>query len=292
MRSIRATYTRRSSVSPSVLARLGLAAAIFLLTGCQNMLVYHPATDNESNLVAQARQQGLEPWPQEGDGRIGWRAPPVHAGTDRAAGQETARLLVLHGNAGHSLDRQHFVTGFRSVHDSVAWEVFLFEYPGYGSRSGTPSEETIMQEAAEALELLIAEDASRPIYLLGESLGSGVASRLAAEYPEAVPGILLITPFTNLEDVGAALFPRFLVRTILRDRYDTEKALSAYRGRVAFLIAGQDELVPTELGESLYEGYAGPKERWLQESAGHNTLNYSPDTSWWREVSDFLIGER
>ncbi|MFW5827983.1 MAG: alpha/beta hydrolase [Alkalispirochaeta sp.] len=273
-----------------MLARFVLAAAIVLLTGCQDMFVYFPTTDDESSLVAQARQQGLEPWPHQGEGRMGWRAPPAQAETDRTGGQETARLLVFHGNAGHSLHRQHFVTGFQSTDDSVAWEVFLFEYPGYGSRPGNPSEETIMQAAAEALELLLAQDDSRPVYLLGESLGSGVASRLAAEYPDAVPGILLITPFTNLEDVGAARFPRVLVTTILRDRYDSEKALSSYRGRVAFLIAGRDEVVTTELGQSLYEGYPGPKERWVQETAGHNTLNYSPHSPWWQEVSDFLKG--
>lgn len=294
------------------------------------MFVYYPSTDNESALLARASRVGLEAWPARGEDRIGWRAPPPGranaAGEDtshssgsaaprssgddasRSSGGETSqdsanhaqahRLLVFHGNAGHSLDRRHFATGFQSVDArrsssndaSSGWEVYLMEYPGYGSRPGSPSEDSFMRAAREAIDRLLAEDPSRPVYLLGESLGSGVATQLAAEYPESVPAVFLVTPFTNLVDAGATLFPRVFVRAVLRERYDNESALTRYRGRVAFLLAGEDEVVTTELGRRLYEGYDGEKRLWIQEDAGHNTLDYSPGAAWWQELSDFLLG--
>jgi hypothetical protein len=99
-----------------------------------------------------------------------------------------------------------------------------------------------------------------------------------------------VTPFTNIVDVGRRSFPGVLVRAILRDRFDSEVALSGYRGRVGFLLAGQDEVVSTELGQRLYDGFDGEKRLWVQERAGHNTLDFSPTSPWWQEAAAFLRG--
>ncbi len=265
--------------------------AMFLIS-CQNAFVYHPTRAGEQALLEQAEQAGFTPWPQAGEDRIGWRAAPEPPAPDPQSSRdkEPARALVFHGNAGHSLHREYLARGLQSAERGPGWDVHLFEYPGYGSRDGTPGEETIMNAAAEALETLLAEDEQRPVYLVGESLGSGVAAALAARFPEHVPAVLLITPFTNLEDVGAAMVPRPLVRLILRDRYDAKAALETYDGRVGVLIAGEDEVVTPELGTRLYESYDGEKRKWVQQDASHNTLDYTPGSPFWDELTDFLLG--
>ncbi len=281
-------------------AVLTVLAASLLLTSCQDAFVYHPSTADEATLLEEASRKGMEPWPEAGENRMGWHAPPADTGdgvgsgdgADTAGARPSAphRVIVFHGNGGQSVRRDHFVEGFQSPNTVGTWEVYILEYPGYGSRPGDPSEEVLVSAAADAVERLLAEDSSRPVYVVGESLGTGVASQVAAAYPEAVPAILLITPFTSIVDVGAARFPRFLVRAILKDRYDSEDALSRYDGRVGVLLAGEDSVVPTELGRRLYEGYDGPKQLWIRESAGHNNLDYSPSLPWWRELTEFLLG--
>ena len=74
---------------------------------------------------------------------------------------------------------------------------------------------------------------------------------------------------------------------MLSERYDSQEALTRYEGPVAFLIAGNDEIVPAALGRKLYDGYQGPK--WLREQAGagHNTLDFDPRAQWWRELEEF-----
>lgn len=286
---------------PNAALRIGAVMTIFtaslLLTACQDAFVYHPSTADEATLLEEASRKGMEPWPEAGENRMGWYAPPAEAGgaagTGAASGAgspDPHRVIVFHGNGGQSVRRDHFLEGFQSSNTIGAWEVYLLEYPGYGSRPGDPSEEVLVSAAADAVERLLEDDPSRPVYVVGESLGTGVASQVAAAYPEAVPAVLLITPFTSIVDVGAARFPRFLVRAILKDRYDSEAALSRYEGRVGFLLAGEDSVVPTELGRRLYESYDGPKRLWIQESAGHNNLDYSPELPWWRELSAFLLG--
>ena len=102
-------------------------------------------------------------------------------------------------------------------------------------------------------------------------------------------GLLLVTPFTSLADVAAHHYPLLPVRALLSENYDSVEALSHYRGPVAFLLAGRDEIVTTELGRELYERYSGPKWLRVEERAGHNTLPYHPGAGWWGEVSRFLI---
>jgi len=73
------------------------------------------------------------------------------------------------------------------------------------------------------------------------------------------------------------------------DRYESVKHLENYRGPVAVLIAGRDEVIPARHGHALYDAYAGPKRRWVQEDRSHNNVNFEPGAAWWGEVMDFLV---
>ena len=260
-----------------------LTAVIFalgvfiMLTALQRQLIYFPDKAQADELSGLASRMGLQAWRDNAGEAIGWRTP----------GDPSARyrMLVFHGNAGYALNRGYFVTGLRALGNQ--WDVFLFEYPGYGAREGTPSEASFQTAATQALEALLAAD-SRPVFITGESLGSGVASFLASKFPDDVAGLLLVTPFSSLVDVAAHHYPFLPVRTLLTERYDSREALAHYGGPVAFLLAGRDEVVTSELGQQLYDSYSGPKWLYIEEYAGHNTLPYSPGDRWWDEVSDFL----
>ena len=252
-----------------------------LLSGCQDFFVYHPTVEDEATVHALADSRRLEPWLGAGQVRVGWYAASSTSG-------EAQRVILFHGNGGQAVDRDHYVRAFHGPRALGEWDVYILEYPGYGSRPGEPSEQALIAAARDATERLLDQEPEKPLYIVGTSLGSGVASQIGAEYAQRVPAILLITPFTNIEDVGASTFPRFLVRMILRDRYDNESALAQYNGRVAVLLAGEDRVVPTELGRRLYDGYGGPKKLWIQPEAGHNTLNFDPSLQFWAEVTRFL----
>ena len=206
-----------------------------MLTAFQRQLIYFPQTASEPDLVSEATAVGWQPWRDTDGGLIGWRP----ADKSNAA----RRMLVFHGNAGYALHRTYFAAGL-----GEDWEVLLFEYPGYGARGGKPSAESIKAAASEAVKALTQEDAP-PVYLLGESLGSGVASYLAGAFPQQIAGVLLVTPFTRLSDVASHHYPWLPVRALLRERFDSVGSLAGYGGPVAFLVAGEDEVVPAELGK-------------------------------------------
>lgn len=269
-----------------ILAIIALVYVVILLlyTLFQRNLIYYPQTASETSLVAQAKAYGLEPWRNSSGDLIGWIGR-----SEFDTSQPTRRVLVFHGNAGNAVVRDYFVSLFNQ--GEFNWQVYLLEYPGYGARSGRPSEKAFVTAALEGFDLL-QTDNEGPIFLLGESLGSGIATQLAAERSDHVAGLLLITPFTRLADVGRHHFPWLPINTLLRDRYDSKAALHHYHGPVAIVTAEHDTIVPAKFGRELYEHYAGPKIYIQLEGRGHNNIGYHPRDPIWSEVVHFLVGKQ
>lgn len=261
-----------------VLVYVGLS---LLLVGCQRKMIYYPSHDSEESLLQGAQTKGMSAWRNADGELIGWKASVLHNGKGRNA------VVVFHGNAGYALHRDYLINGFLALDDQQSWTIHVFEYPGYGARKGPPSEEHIKATAGEAVKSLFNENYDH-IFLVGESIGTGVATHLAEQFSERIKGVLLITPFTSLVDVGKTHYPFFPIEWLLRERYDNIKPLKGYGGPVAFLIAEADEIVTASLGHKLYETYSGPKKLWVQKGRRHNTLNYDPRASWWKEVVSFF----
>jgi hypothetical protein len=258
---------------------------VLMLVGCQRKMMYFPSNAPEEQLMEEARGKGISAWRNAEGELIGWKAStPENSNGGNDGGNA---VVVFHGNAGYALHRDYIIGGFLALAGQKSWTVHVFEYPGYGARPGQPSEQRIKAAAGEAVAGLFNAGYDR-LYLVGESLGTGVATHLADRFSQHIDGLLLITPFTSLVDVGRKHYPIFPIGMLLRDRFDNLEPLEGYAGPVAFLIAGADEVVSASLGHNLYQAYSGPKHVWVQEGRGHNTLNYHPRASWWQEVVTFL----
>ncbi len=250
----------------------GLCLVVFVV---QRRLQYFPDRSTEAGALKRAAASGLVPWRDARGELLGWRRPGRSA--------STPRLLVFHGNAGNALDRIYYVRLF----ESLGVEVVLLEYPGYGARGGEVSEATLVAAGREAAELLAREG---PLLLLGESLGSGVACQVAAADPGRIQGLLLVTPYARMSEVGAEAYPWLPVSWLLRDRWENVAALPNYPGPVAILIAGRDEVVGAAQGHRLAEACRGPVKVWVQPEAGHNTLSLAPRGGHWAELWAFATG--
>ena len=249
----------------------------------QRRIIYFPFYKTEAGMLAKAAELGCQPWRAPDGTIIGWTRP--HHGPPAAN-----RLVLFHGNAGYALMRTHYIAGLEQLDGGRLWEVYLFEYPAFGARSGKLGQESFIAAGSQAIDALKAAD-SRPIYLLGESLGSGPASALAQRRPKDIAGLFLLTPYARLGDVAARRFGFLPVRLMLRDPWDNVAALHDYRGPMAMLIAGEDEVVTAAQGRLLFDSYTGPKRLWTDPGATHNTVNFSPYAPWWQAVSDFLLDD-
>jgi uncharacterized protein len=260
------------------LVAAGLVAGMGLLAfGLQRRMLYFPDRSTEAAAVSRAARIGLEPW-RAADGSLrGWRASP--------RGAPRARMLVFHGNAGSALDRAYYPAALLPRGIAVA----ILEYPGYGARPGEPSEESLAAAAVDAVEALAAEG-PEPVWILGESLGSGVAARAARLRPGLVRGLLLVTPFARLAEVARHHYS-ILADLFLRDRWAPADDLAGYAGPTALLLAGRDEVVTAEQGRRLYAALRGKKRLWGQAEAAHNSLDLGPENAWWDEVVAYLAAD-
>jgi pimeloyl-ACP methyl ester carboxylesterase len=260
-----------------VVALAVLLLLAVLLWVAQRRLLYFPERYGEAEAERRARSLGLEGWSDRGK-PIGWTAR-----TPGARG----RLVVLHGNAGSALDRTYFADAFRRAAPSFPLDVHLVEYPGYGARPGAPTEAAIVAATLDALRAARREGPG-PVLLAGESLGSAAAAIAAGTEPALVDGLLLVTPLASVSAVARRHYP--VVPAFLhRDPFRADLALPRYPGPVAFVLAGRDEVVFTDLGRALFDAYPGPKRLWEEPGAGHNTLDWRPGLGRWGEIAGFLL---
>ena len=102
----------------------------------------------------------------------------------------------------------------------------------------------------------------------GESLGTGVAVRLATERR---PGALILrSPYTSLADVGRYHYPFLPVGLLLRDRFASKERIAQVGCPLLVVAAEHDRVVPAELSQALYEAASHPKQLLMIENADHN----------------------
>lgn len=196
-------------------------------------------------------------------------------------------VIVFHGNAGRAADRSYYVQALAPL----GYRVILAEYPGYGGRSGSPSEASLTADAKATVELAY-EEYGTPIYLWGESLGCGVVAAVAAEAEVPIGGVILITPWESLPKLAQSIYWFFPARWLVRDQFDNAANLAGYDGPVAVLLAEKDEVIPVQHGQRLYDALTSDKRLWVFEGAGHNSWPIASQEDWWQEVMDYVGGTK
>lgn len=151
--------------------------------------------------------------------------------------------------------------------------IHMLAYRGYGASDGRPSEAALVDDAVALFDDVRRRQPAAHIAVLGRSLGSGVASALAARRP--VDALVLVTPFDSLAAVAGQLLPMLPVRTLLRDRFDSVAALAGFTGPVLVIRAGRDAVIPPERTDALLA--ALPDARVVElADAGHNDIDLDP----------------
>jgi uncharacterized protein len=155
-------------------------------------------------------------------------------------GQPT--VLVANGNAGHRGLRAPLAAALAQHNLGV----LLFDYRGYAGNPGSPSEDGLLDDARAARAFLVEQAGvpSEALIFFGESLGAGVAVRLAAEHPPAA--LVLRSPFTSLADVGRVHYPFLPVRTLLWDRYPVLDNMPRIDVPTVVVLGTSDSIIPPE----------------------------------------------
>lgn len=190
----------------------------------------------------------------------------------RPAKKDKPTMLYFHGNAGHIGSRGFLIKPYLEQ----GYGMLLTTYRGYSQNPGKPTEQGLYQDARAAMAFLNAQHIpARCIYVIGESLGSGVAVQIATEYP--VGGVILQSPFTSLADVGQAHYFYIPVKWLLKDRFDSLSKIKNVHAPLLIVHGENDAVIPIKFGRKLFEAANEPKQLQVV-SAGHNNVMASRQT--------------
>ena len=193
--------------------------------------------------------------------------------------------LWFHGNGGNI---SHRVEEMAMVHHRLGVNLLIFDYQGYGQSEGTPTEQGTYADAGAALKYLkqrpgIATD--RIVYF-GRSLGAAVAVNLAAAEPPL--GLVLVSPFTSVEDMAKLLYPLLPVGWFTGGKYDSAAAIGQVHRPVLIIHGALDETVPPAQGEKLFRAANEPKQLLMLPAASHNDTFTQGGERYWNTLARFI----
>jgi fermentation-respiration switch protein FrsA (DUF1100 family) len=240
------------------------AVAVYALIGVvaylgQRKLMYFPDTARVQ--PTQVGLQGVEERvlkTPDGERIVAWYGKAK-------AGQPT--LLYFHGNGGSLAVRAPRIARFMEE----GWGVYMMTYRGYGGSTGSPTEDNNVADARLAYGALVHEGVpATSIIVYGESLGTGIAVRIAAE--RQVAGVILDAPYTSIVDVAAGAYPMLPVRAFLVDRYETTRYLPQVKAPLLVLHGERDGVVPVAMGREIARLGNEPKRLVVFPNGGHSDL--------------------
>lgn len=249
---------------------LGIAIGLYVLIalvmfGCQRSFLYFPDTSTPELTASGAADFAVVTVGSEDglDLRHWFRPPRDEAGPV---------VVVFHGNAGHI---GHRVPKYRYLLDA-GFGLFLAEYRGYGGNPGSPNESDMTADA-RAVMAQIADQGlgGERLVLYGESLGGGVAVKMAAE--NRVAGLVLESPFTSIAEVAQAHYWYLPARWLVLDKWDNRNHIGDLTAPLLIIHGEDDRVVPVRFGRELYELAPEPKRALFHPGAGHNNMLAYPE---------------
>lgn len=148
--------------------------------------------------------------------------------------------------------------------------LYLLHYRSYGGSSGTPSEERLHSDAQALFDQVQARHFD--IAVVGRSLGSGVAVRLASQ--RLVSRLILVTPYDSIQALAAQQFPYLPVRWLLADKFESWRYAPSIDVPTLLVAAEFDEVIPRASTERLRTSFgAGVASLAVIAGAGHNTIS-------------------
>lgn len=164
--------------------------------------------------------------------------------------------------------------------------IYLQHYRGYGGSGGKPSENALHADARAVFNLV--QSRYENIAVIGRSLGSGVAIRLAAENP--VNRLVLVTPYDSILSLARRSYPFVPIKMMLIDEFQSVLYAPDIKVPVLVIKAQTDNLIPHDHTEALLNEFElGIAYAITIPGTEHNTI--SANSNYFLEIQKFLAAD-
>jgi hypothetical protein len=179
-------------------------------------------------------------------------------------------IFYLHGNAG-AIDSWGEVA---RTYTDMNYDVFLLDYRGYGKSEGVISgQNQLYEDVQTAYDLLKARYSEDRIIVLGYSIGTGPATKLASANNPRL--LMLQAPYYNLTDLMRRAYP-IIPTFILKYKFETNCYLKACKMPVVVFHGNQDEVIYYGSSVKLKTVFKPQDTLITLEGQGHNGITDNP----------------
>ena len=186
-------------------------------------------------------------------------------------------ILYSHGVAEDLGQLRPFLESYRDQ----GFAIFAYDYHGYGTSTGRPSEQHTYRDITAAVRYLIERARVKPENIIahGRSVGAGAAAYVADEEP--VGGLILESAFVS------AFRAVTRVRLMPFDKFENLKRLANVHCPVLIVHGRKDDIVAPWHGEGLFAAAGEPKSRLWVDQATHDDIPLVAGPDYWKAISDF-----
>lgn len=192
-------------------------------------------------------------------------------------------LIAFHGNADMAVLQLGWA---EEIFRRTGVPVMLAEYRGYAGLSGKPTYEgsQLDADAAYAFAEKTLHALPEKIAFFGHSLGSAVASELAARHQPSV--LILQSPFTSARDMAKSIMGHRPSKVgwdlFSRIHFDTIEKVKNLNAPVSIAHGGRDRLIPMTMGRAVFDSAKEKGEWLLVPSASHNDVSIRGGDAYWQ----------
>lgn len=132
------------------------------------------------------------------------------------------------------------------------YDVYLFDYPGFGKSKGHLSEDNLLQDSLEIYDFVKKSYSEDQIIIYGRSLGTSFATFVASKNNPKL--LILDSPYTSLIDASKAVkpfLPKWLISSVLKFHLPSIQWIENVHSKVVILHGKKDQLIPFSQGEAL-----------------------------------------
>ncbi len=177
-------------------------------------------------------------------------------------------VIYFHGNADNLQRWGQYAIDITQL----GYEVLMIDYRGYGKSSGAPAEEILYKDASFIYQWAREKSDHKKIVLYGRSLGSAVASHLAAEVNPAL--LILETPFDELK--GANILRHLVMILPFNATFSNKEMLGKVTCKIIIIHGTDDWVVSLKSAERLRPLLKETDQFIIIPDGGHRNLRKFP----------------
>lgn len=187
-------------------------------------------------------------------------------------------LLFSHGNAEDLGYLRSLLLQLRNM----GFSVFAYDYHGYGTSGGKPSEINTYRDIDAGYNYLTQKLGISPnrIIAYGRSVGTGPTVDLASR--QRLAGLILESPFISAFRVVTR------IPIVPFDKFNNLDKIKKINCPLLIMHGKADEVIPFAHGQQLYASALEPKQFFEVETATHNDVMLVAGTEYIKKIQQFI----